>query len=79
MDVMLEAGQLYAIDDPAARALRIEFGDAWVTRPHDRTDHMLRDGDSLPLVRRGVTLVKAYRRTRLSIATGGSVDPPVGA
>jgi hypothetical protein len=71
MDVTLEAGDLYAIEDPRAEAVRIQFGHVWLTRPLDRDDHLLSDGESIALERAGVTLVKAYRPTRLSIDLRG--------
>lgn len=68
MDVTLEPGDLYAIEDPRAQSVRIQFGNVWLTRPADCADHLLSDGESILLDRAGITLVKAYRPTRLSIA-----------
>jgi hypothetical protein len=68
IDVTLEPGDLYAIADRRAQSVRIEFGNVWLTRAADCEDHLLADGESISLDRDGLTLVKAYRPTRLSIA-----------
>jgi ferric-dicitrate binding protein FerR (iron transport regulator) len=71
----LANGGLLVIDDARDVVLRVSNGSVWITEEGQSRDVILSEGQQTRLSRRGRTLVSAFGRSAVEIASPGDRAP----
>ena len=68
MKINLQRGQFLRVVDGAGSTVTAHGGSVWITEENSVRDVVLREGRSLVLRRRGVTLVEAFSDASISLS-----------
>jgi hypothetical protein len=72
----LTAGSILRVRDGQGMAVVVFEGLVWVTQSGDRRDIVLAAGESFSVDRPGLTLVQAFRNSKLMVVDGGPREAP---
>lgn len=77
--IELTAGSTLRVQDGQGRAVVVFEGLVWITLEGDRRDIVLAAGESFSVDRPGLTLVQAFRDSKLLLARAEPRTPPLPA
>jgi hypothetical protein len=76
METAIPKGRTLRIRDGKGLELKVVSGSLWVTYEHDTDDSVVDAGDTFRVSRNGLTLVHAFKETRLQIASPAEAGAP---
>jgi len=75
----LAADAMLRVHDGRGRVIVVFEGRVWITQVNDRRDFVLGGGESFPIDRPGLTLVQAFRDSKLMVVEGGPTPLPAAS